>query len=61
MTRTSKYTKADDMSAGMTIDNKGLEEEVNSSGIATYDRVDLPSALYVINKGTDTLTVHTRT
>ena len=61
MTRTGKDTKADDMSAGTTIDDKGLEEEADSSGIATYDRVGLPSALYVIKKGTDTPTVHTRT
>ena len=49
------------MNACTTIDDKGLEEEVDSSGIATYGRIDLPSALYVINKGTDTPTVHTRT
>ena len=61
MTRAGKDTKADDMSAGTTIDDKGLEEEVDSSGIATYDCIDLPSALYVIKKGTDTSTVHTRT
>ena len=61
MTRTGNDTKADDMSAGMTVDDKGLEEEFDSSGTATYDRVDLPSALYVIKKGTNTPTVHTRT
>ena len=60
MTRTGNDTKADDMSTGTTIDDNGLEEEVDSSGIATYDCVNLPSALYVIKKGTDTLTVHTR-
>ena len=38
MTRTGNDTKADDMSAGTTIDDKGLEE-VDSSGIVTYDRV----------------------
>ena len=59
MTRTSNDTKADDMSVGMTIDDKGLEEEVDSSGIMTYGRIDLPSALYVIKKGTDTPIVHT--
>ena len=53
MTRTGNDTKADDMSAGMTIDNKGLEEEVDSSRIATYDRIDLPSASSAIKKGTD--------
>ena len=56
-----KDTKADDMSVGTTIDAKGTEEEGNSSGIATYDRVDLPNALYVIKKGTYTPTVHIRT
>ena len=61
MTRTGKDTKADDMSAGMTIDAKGTEDEGDSSGIVTYDRVDPPSALYVIKKGTNTQTVHTRT
>ena len=61
MTRTGNDTKANDMSAGTTIDDKGLEEEVDSSGIVTYDHVDLPSALYVIKKGTNTPTVHTRT
>ena len=61
MTRTGNDMKVDDMSTGMTIDDKGLEEEVDSSRIATYDRVDLPSALYVIKKGTNTSTVHTRT
>ena len=61
MTRTGNDTKADDMSTGTTIDDKGLEEEVDSSGITTYDRVDPPSVLYVIKKGTDTPTVHTRT
>ena len=61
MTRTGNDTNADDMSADMTIDDKGLEEEVDSSGIATYDRIDLTSALYVIKKGTDMPTIHTRT
>ena len=39
MTRTGNDTKADDMSAGTTIDDKGLEEEVDSSGITTSDHV----------------------
>ena len=52
-TRMGKDTKADDMSASTTIDDKGLEEEVDSSGITTYDRVDLPSASSAIKKGTD--------
>ena len=53
MTRTGNDTKADDMSTGTTIDDNGLEEEVDSSGITTYDRVDLPSASSAIRKGTD--------
>ena len=60
MTRTGNDTKADDMSTGTTIDDKGLEEEVDSLGIATYDRVDLPSASSAINKGTDAQTIRTR-
>ena len=51
----------DDMSAGTTIDDKGLEEEVDSPGIATYELIDPPSVSYVIKKGTDTQTVPTRT
>ena len=39
MTRTGNDTKADDMRAGTTIDDKGLEEEVDSSGITTSDHV----------------------
>ena len=53
--------KADDMSVDTTIDDKGLEEEVDSLGIATYDHVDLPSASSTIKKGTDAQTVRTRT
>ena len=60
-TRTDKGTTADDMSTGTKIDDKGLEEEVDSLGIATYELIDPPSVSYVINKGTDTQTVHTRT
>ena len=60
MTRTGNDTKADDMSAGTTIDNKGLEEEVDSSGIVTYELVDPPSASSAIKKGTDVQTVRTR-
>ena len=61
MTRTGKQTTVDDMSAGTTIDDKGLEEEVDLLVIATYDRVDLPSASSAIKKGTNAQTVHTRT
>ena len=41
------------MNAGTTIDDKGLEEEVDSSGIATYELVDPPNASFAIKKGTD--------
>ena len=61
MIRTGKELKADDMNAGTTIDNKGLEEEVDSSGITTYELVDPPSASSAIKKGTDVQTVRTRT
>jgi len=61
MTRTGNDTKADDMSAGTTIDDKGLEEEVDSSGIATSDHVDLASASSAIKKDTDVQNVLTRT
>ena len=61
MTRTGNDTKADDMSAGTTIDDKGLEEEVDSSRIATSDHVDLPSASSAIKKDIDVQTVLTRT
>ena len=53
MTRTGNDTKADDMSAGTIIDDQGLEEEFDSLGIMTYDRVNLPSASSTIKKGTD--------
>ena len=61
MTRMGKDTKADDMSASTTIDNKGLEEEVDSSGIATTDHIDLASASSAIKKDTDVQTMLTRT
>ena len=60
-TRTGNDTKVNDMSIGMTIDDKGLEEEVDSSGIATSDHVDLASASSAIKKDTDVQTVLTRT
>ena len=56
-----KDTMVDDMSAGTTIDDKDTQAEVDSSGIATYNHVDPPSASYVIKKVIDMLTVHTRT
>ena len=49
------------MSAGTTIDDKGLEEEVDSLGIETYELVDLASASFSIKRGTYAQTVRTRT
>ena len=54
MTRMGNDMKDDDMSASMTINDKGLEEEVDSPGIETYELIDPPSVSYVIKKGTDT-------
>ena len=51
----------DDMSAGTTIDAQAMEEEVDSLGIATHDRVDPSSASHVTKKVTGMQTVHTRT
>ena len=59
--RIEKDTMTDDMSAGMTIDDKGLEEEVDSLGIATYKLVDQPSASHATKKIIGMQTVHTRT
>ena len=61
MIRTDKDTTVDNMSVGTTIETKVTEEEVDSLGIATYDRIDLPSASYVTKKVTGMQTVHTRT
>ena len=58
--RMDKDMTTDDMSAGTTIDTKVMEEEVDSLGIATYDRIVLSSASYVTKKVTDMQTVHTR-
>ena len=59
--RMDKDMMADDMSTGTIIDTNDTEEEVDSSRIVTYNRVDPPSASYVTKKVTDTLTIHTRT
>ena len=53
MTRMGNAMKADDMSAGTIIDDKGLEEEDDSSRIVTYKLVDPSSAPSAIKKGTD--------
>ena len=52
---------ADDTNADMTIDDQGLEEQVDSLGIEKYEFVDLLNALFVTKKGTDAQTVRTRT
>ena len=51
----------DDMSAGMSIDTQGMEEEVDSLGIVTTDRVDPSSALHVIRRDIGMQTVHIKT
>ena len=60
MIRTDKDTTADNMSTDTTIDAKDMEEEVDSLGIATHDRVDLPSVSHVTKKVTGMQTIHTR-
>ena len=50
-----------DTSAGTTIDMEATEEEVDSLGIATIDRVDLSSALHVIKRDIGMQTVHIKT
>ena len=44
---------ADDMNTGTTIDDKGLEEEVDSLGITTYELVDPRNASFAIKKCID--------
>ena len=58
--RMGNKTMADDMTVGMTIDGKGLEE-VDSLGIETYALIDPASASFVIKRGTNAQTVRTRT
>ena len=45
----------------MTTDAQVMEEEVDSLGIATTDRVDPSSASHVIKRVIGTQTIHTRT
>ena len=52
---------ADDMSASTTTDVRVMEEEVDSLGIATYERVDPPSASHATKKVTGTQIVCTKT
>ena len=55
-------TMTDDaMNIDMTIDDQGLEEQVDSLGITKYEVVDPHNALFVTKKGTDAQTVRTRT
>ena len=51
----------DNMSAGTTTNVRVMEEEVDSLGIATYERVDPPSASHATKKVTGTQIVRTRT
>ena len=61
MIKMDEDTMVDDMSVDMAIDAKAMEEEVDSLGIETTDRVNPSSALHVIKRDTGMQTVHTRT
>ena len=61
MIRMDTDTTINYMSAGMTIDAKVTEEEVDSLGITTSERVDPPSASHATRKVTGTQIVRTRT
>ena len=52
---------ADATTVGMTIDDQGLEEQVDSLGIEKYKVIDPHNSLFVTKKGTDVQTVRTRT
>ena len=54
-------TRADATTVGMTIDDQGLDEQVDSLEVEKYKVVDLLNALFVTKKGIDAQTVHTRT
>ena len=51
---------ADDMSTGTTTNIRVMEEEVNSLGIVTYERVDQPNDSHATKKVTGTQIVCTR-
>ena len=51
----------DDTSAGMKIDANPMEQEDDSLGIMTTDRVDPSSALHVIRRAIGMKTVHIKT
>ena len=53
--------RADATTVEMTIDDQGLEEQVDSLDVEKYEVVDLLNTLFVTKKGTDAQTVHTRT
>ena len=61
MIRMVRGMKVGDMSAGMKINVEAMEEEVDSLGIATTDRIDPSNASLVIKRVIGMLTVHTRT
>ena len=61
MIRMDKDTTVDDMSTGMTTDVRVMENEVDSLGIATYNRVVPPSASHATKKAIGMQTVHRRT
>ena len=52
---------ADATTVEMTIDDQGLEEQVDSLEVEKYEVVDLLNALFVTKKGIDAPTVRTRT
>ena len=54
-------TREDATTVEMTIDDPGLEEQAGSLEVEKYEVVDLLNALFVTKKGTDALTVRTRT
>ena len=56
-----KDTMVNDMSFGTTIGAQATEEEVDSLGIATTDRVDPSSASHVIKRVIGTQTIHIKT
>ena len=58
--RTDKDTMVDDMNTGTTTDARVMEEEVNSLGITTTNRVDPSSDSHVIKRVIGMQTVHTR-
>ena len=56
-----KYMTVDDTSTSMKIDAQVTEEEVDSLGIVTTDRVDPFNVLHVIKRDINMQTVHIKT